>query len=53
VAEVPQSWGQFKGGSEQSGIAFEGSHGTLRFVTNFPCNGNVPAVALMVRRGAN
>lgn len=23
VSQVPQSWGQFKGGSEQSGLAFE------------------------------
>lgn len=50
VSQVPQSWGQFKGGSEQSGLAFEDGQGTLRFITNIPCNGTVPTVALEVRR---
>jgi hypothetical protein len=50
LSEVPQSWGQFKGGSEQSGLAFEDGQGTLRFITNIPCNGTVPTVALEVRR---
>lgn len=50
VAQVPQAWGQFKGGSQQSGLAFEDSHGTLRFVTNLPCGGGTPLVALEVRR---
>ena len=50
VANIPQEWGEFVGGSEQSGIAFRDKQGTLRFITNFPCNGTIPAVALEVRR---
>ena len=51
VANIPQEWGEFVGGSEQSGIAFRDKQGTLRFITNFPCNGTIPLVALEVRRG--
>ena len=50
VANVPQEWGEFVGGSEQSGVTFRDRQGTLRFVTTFPCNGTIPAVALEVRR---
>lgn len=50
VSQVPAEWGQFRGGSEQTGLAFEDHRGTLRFVTSFPCNGAVPPVALEVRR---
>jgi hypothetical protein len=50
IAAVPKEWGQFRGGSEQKGIAFEDSQGTLRFVTSFPCNGVTPPVASEVRR---
>jgi hypothetical protein len=50
VSSVPKEWGQFKGGSEQTGLAFEDSQGTLRFVTSFPCNGVTPPIALEVRR---
>ena len=50
VAQIPQDWGEFVGGSEQSGVAFKDRQGTLRFITNFPCNGTIPAVALEVRR---
>jgi hypothetical protein len=49
VASVPKSWGAYKGGSAQSGLAFEDSAGTLRFLTNIPCDGT-PAVALEIRR---
>ncbi len=49
VATVPRSWGVYRGGSNQAGLAFEASDGTLRFVTNLPC-GAVPAIALEVRR---
>jgi hypothetical protein len=49
VASVPRSWGQFRGASTQSGLAFEDSAGTLRFLTNMPCDGT-PVVALEVRR---
>ena len=49
LSQVPQAWGQFKGGSEHS-LVFEDTHGTLRLITSFPCNGVVPPVALEVRR---
>jgi hypothetical protein len=49
VASVPKSWGQFRGGSAQTGLAFEDSQGTLRFLTNIPCDGT-PLVALEIRR---
>jgi hypothetical protein len=49
VASVPRSWGVFKGASTQSGLAFEDSAGTLRFLTNIPCDGS-PVAALEIRR---
>jgi hypothetical protein len=49
VASVPKSWGAFRGASTQSGFAFEDGAGTLRFVTNVPCDGT-PVVALEIRR---
>jgi hypothetical protein len=49
VASVPRAWGTFRGGSAQSGLAFEDSAGTLRFLTNIPCDGT-PVVALEIRR---
>jgi hypothetical protein len=49
VSSVPRSWGQFRGGSSQVGLAFEASDGTLRFVTNLPC-GATPIIALEVVR---
>jgi hypothetical protein len=49
VAMVPRSWGVYRGGSNQAGLAFEASDGTLRFITNLPC-GAVPVIALEVRR---
>jgi hypothetical protein len=51
VATVPKSWGTYRGGSAQSGLAFEDSAGTLRFLTNIPCDGT-PLVALEIRRTA-
>ena len=51
VSTVPKIWGTFKGGSAQSGLAFEDSAGTLRFLTNIPCNGT-PTVALEIRRSS-
>jgi hypothetical protein len=51
VSYVPQSWGDYKGGSQQSGLAFQDRNGTLRFLTNLPC-GAVPQVALEIRRGS-
>jgi hypothetical protein len=50
VSSVPADWGAFRGGSEQSGLSFEDRQGTLRFVTNIPCNGAVPQIALEIRR---
>lgn len=52
VSIVPKAWGEYRGGSAQSGLSFEDSSGTLRFVTNLPC-GAVPIVALEIRRSAN
>ena len=49
VASVPKAWGIYRGGSAQSGPAFEDSGGTPRFLTNIPCDGT-PAVALEIRR---
>ena len=46
---VPRSWGQYRGGSQQSGLALEDSAGTLRFVTSVTCQGT-PEVALEIRR---
>lgn len=50
VTSVPHEWGEFVGSSAQSGVAFRDRHGTLRFVTNFPCNGATLTIALEVRR---
>jgi hypothetical protein len=49
VAAVPRSWGTFRGGSAQSGLAFEDGAGTLRFLTNIPCGGT-PTVTLEIHR---
>ena len=48
-SQIPSSWGEYKGGSQQSGFAFEDSSGTLRFITNVPCDG-MPQVTLELRR---
>jgi len=52
VASVPKSWGQFRGGASQTGLAFEDSAGTLRFLTDIPCGGT-PIVKLEIRRIAD
>ena len=52
VATVPKVWGEYRGGSAQSGLAFEDSNGTLRFITNLPC-GAVPTVALEIHRSTS
>lgn len=49
VARVPRAWGEYKGGSAQSGLAFQAQDGTLRFVTNLPC-GSQPMIALKIVR---
>jgi hypothetical protein len=49
VAKVPRTWGEYKGGSSQSGLAFEAPDGTLRFLTNLLC-GSQPVVALKTVR---
>ena len=51
VSYIPQAWGEFKGGSSQSGLAFQDSKGTIRFVTNATCDGT-PVPALEIRRTA-
>ncbi len=52
VAAVPKSWGAFRSGSAQTGLAFEDAAGTLRSLTNIPCGGT-PVVALEIRRTAD
>jgi hypothetical protein len=49
VTYIPREWGEYKGGSRQSGLALQDSAGTLRFVTNIPC-GSAPQVVLEIRR---
>jgi hypothetical protein len=51
VSYVPADWGEFRGGDQQSGLAFQDRSGTLRFVTNLPCN-TTPQPALEIRRTA-
>jgi hypothetical protein len=51
VSYVPQTWGEYKGGTYQTGLAFQDSKGTLRFVTNVPCEGT-PIPVLEIRRSA-
>jgi hypothetical protein len=46
---VPPSWGEYVGTSEHYGMVFKDNQGTLRFVTNVPCE-TVPQVALQVKR---
>ena len=48
---VPQEWGKYKGSSEHYGVVFQDSSGTLRFITNLPCEAT-PQIALEIRRGA-
>jgi len=52
LATVPKAWGQFRGGSSQTGLAFEDAAGTLRFLTDIPCGGT-PIVRLEIRRVAD
>jgi hypothetical protein len=49
VSYIPAEWGEFKGGNQQSGLAFQDRTGTLRFVTNLPCD-STPQPALEIRR---
>jgi hypothetical protein len=51
IASVPKSWGTFRGASTQSGLAFEDASGTIRFLTNIPCDG-IPSVSLEIHRTA-
>ena len=51
VSYIPAAWGEYKGGNQQSGLAFEDNTGTLRFVTNLPCD-STPQPALEIRRSA-
>jgi hypothetical protein len=52
TSKIPRAWGDFKGGSAQSGLALKAPDGTLRFVTNVPC-GTEPNVALKIIRTGN
>lgn len=46
---VPTSWGEYVGASEHYGIVFKDNAGTLRFLTNIPCE-TTPQIALQVKR---
>jgi hypothetical protein len=46
---VPASWGEYVGSSEHYGMVFKDNAGTLRFLTNIPCE-TVPQIALQVKR---
>lgn len=46
---VPTSWGEYTGSSEHYGIVFKDNAGTLRFLTNIPCE-TTPQIALQVKR---
>jgi hypothetical protein len=50
-SSVPLEWGEYKGSSEHYGVVFQNSAGTLRFVTNVPCEAT-PQIALEIRRGS-
>jgi hypothetical protein len=48
IANVPRAWGTFRGASTQSGLAFEDASGTIRFLTNVPCNGTpIPSLTVV------
>ena len=51
VSYIPAEWGEFKGGNQQSGLAFQDHTGTLRFVTSLPSDAT-PQPALEIRRTA-
>lgn len=51
VSYIPAEWGEYKGGNQQSGLAFQDHTGTLRFVTNLPCDATAQP-ALEIRRTA-
>jgi hypothetical protein len=49
--KIPTEWGTFKGASDQFGLVFEDSSGTIRAVTQMPCGlDNAPNLALEVKR---
>jgi len=48
---VPPEWGDYKGSSEHYGLVFQDNNGTLRFITNVPCEAT-PQIALEIRRGS-
>jgi hypothetical protein len=56
IAEVPKSWGDFKGASDY-GLAFEDQNGTIRFLLRPPCGSRYssnatpsPAADLLLER---
>jgi len=48
---VPTEWGDYKGSSEHYGLVFQANDGTLRFLTNIPCE-TTPQIALEIHRGS-
>ncbi len=51
ISYVPPEWGDYKGSSQQYGVAFQDNKGTLRFITTVACQ-TTPQVALEIRRSA-
>jgi hypothetical protein len=51
VSAVPRAWGEYKGGSAQSGLAFQAPDGTLRFLTNLPCGAQAVVALKIIRTG--
>ena len=48
TSDVPPSWGEFKGAFQLHGAVFQDNSGTLRVVTNIPCE-TAPQTALEIR----
>jgi hypothetical protein len=43
IADVPRSWGTFKGASDY-GLAFEDNDGTVRFLQHLPCGNGLSSM---------
>lgn len=43
IANVPKSWGTFKGASDY-GLAFEDSDGSVRFLQHLPCGNGLSSM---------
>jgi hypothetical protein len=54
ILMIPSGWGEFEGASKEFGLAFQDSHGTLRFIRDLACEipgfQRLPPTFLEVRR---